>query len=121
MAVELRLSEDETDNLFDLAGRWRNEVPSDLPEYIKATDSQGCFKKSKRCSSRGRLAAVYRQAFKERKCIRLIDIRYRSKSNGVSVLSEGYHLGSFSYSTYYYLFHQRNNCDFVEYYRSLDM
>jgi len=34
------------------------------------------------------LAAVHRQAFKERKCTRMIDIRYRSKSNGVPVLSK---------------------------------
>lgn len=38
MAVELRLSEKDRDYLFDLAGRGRDEVPPDLPEYIKTTD-----------------------------------------------------------------------------------
>jgi len=38
MATELHLDDEEIDYLFDLAGRGRDEVPPDLPEYIKATD-----------------------------------------------------------------------------------
>lgn len=38
MATELRLNEREKDILFDLAGSGRDEVPPDLPEYIKSTD-----------------------------------------------------------------------------------
>jgi len=38
MANQLRLNEQDKDYLFDLAGTGRNEVPPDLPEYIKTTD-----------------------------------------------------------------------------------
>lgn len=38
MATELRLNEQQKDFLFDLAGSGRNDVPSDLQDYIKTTD-----------------------------------------------------------------------------------
>ena len=38
MATQLRLNEQEKNQLFDLAGVGRNEVPPDLPDYIKTTD-----------------------------------------------------------------------------------
>ena len=38
MATELRLNEYDKEILFDLAGSGRDEIPPDLPDYIKATD-----------------------------------------------------------------------------------
>lgn len=38
MAKELMIIGDEKDRMFDLAGKGRNEVSPDLPDYIMASD-----------------------------------------------------------------------------------
>lgn len=38
MAIQLRLNDQEKNLLFNLAGDGRDEVPPDLPEYIKTSD-----------------------------------------------------------------------------------
>jgi transcriptional regulator with XRE-family HTH domain len=48
MARELKFNYQEKTILFDLAGIGRDEVPPDLPEYIKATDIvKGALRKAK--------------------------------------------------------------------------